>query len=155
MDKTRKNKSFWVLIVIAIYLVAMFLAGQTLSLFDYDLTVNLGLQESEDEIGEVGIAFAKGFGFGDTVIYIPLLIGGIIGLLKNKRWGKYSMFAALTITVYWPLVHFYAIFIGRTSMNLQSDKYIAYPIILSLIIIYGLWGMYYLYKYETIEKNEI
>lgn len=141
-----KDRSFWILISIASVLVAMFLAGQTLGVFNYNLAVSIGMQESESEIGKIGIAFAKGFGFADTVIYIPLFLVGIIGLLKNKRWGKYSMFGALAISVYWPIVHLYAIFIDRISITLNPEKYISYPIILSLIIIYGLWGMWYLYK---------
>ena len=84
--------------------------------------------------------------FGDTVIYLPLLIAGIIGLLKNKRWGKYSMFGALAISAYWPLVHLYAIFIERNAITLAPDKYILYPILLPLIVLYGMWGMWYLYK---------
>ena len=123
----------------------MFLAGQTLGVFNYDLAVSIGMQESETEIGKIGIAFAKGFGFADTVIYIPLFLFGIIGLLKNKRWEKYSMFGALAISVYWPIVHLYAIFIDRVSITLYPDKYIYYPIVLSLVIIYGVWRMHYLY----------
>ncbi len=141
-----KDKSFRVLITIASILVLFLLSGQTLGVFNYDLAVVIGMQESENEIGKVGIAFAKGFGFADTAIYIPLIVSGIIGLLKKKRWGKYSMFGALAISVYWPLVHLYAIFIDRASITLHSEKYIYYPIILSLIVIYGLWGMRYLYK---------
>jgi len=141
-----KDKSFWVLITVASILVVMFLAGQTLGVFNYDLAVSIGMQESENEIGKIGIAFAKGFGFADTVIYIPLLVIGIIGLLKEKRWGKYTMFGGLAISAYWPLVHLYAIFIDRVSITLLPEKYIYYPIILSLIVIYGLWGMRYLYK---------
>ncbi len=144
--KTYKDKGFWVLISIALLLIIMFLAGQTLGVFDYDLAVSIGMQESEEEIGKIGIAFAKGFGFADTVIYIPLFLIGIIGLFKKKRWGKYSMFGALAITVYWPLVHLYAIFIDKISISLHPEKYIYYPILLSLIIIYSLWGMRYLYK---------
>ena len=146
MKKINKDKSFWALITIASILVVMFLAGQTLGVFNYDLAVSIGMQESENEIGKVGIAFAKGFGFADTVIYIPLFVFGIIGLLKNKRWGKYTMFGSLAISVYWPLVHLYAIFIDKVSITLYPEKYIYYPIILSLIVIYGLWGMRYLYK---------
>lgn len=141
-----KGRSFWVLISIASVLVLMLLAGQTLGVFNYDLAVSIGMQESENEIGKIGIAFAKGFGFADTVFYIPLFVIGIIGLLKNKRWGKYSMFGALAISVYWPLVHFYAIYTDRISITLLPEKYIYYPIVLSLIMFYGLWGMRYLYK---------
>lgn len=141
-----KDKSFWILILIAIILVVMFLAGQTLGVFNYDLAVSIGMQESENEIGKVGIAFAKGFGFADTLIYIPLFLIGIVGLFKNRRWGKYAMFGALAITVYWPLVHLYAIFIDRIAIVLHPEKYTYYPILLSLIIIYGIWGMRYVYK---------
>ena len=42
------------------------MSGQTLAVFNYDLVVAIGMQESEEEIGKVGIAFAKGFGFGDA-----------------------------------------------------------------------------------------
>ena len=124
----------------------MFLLGQTLGVFNYDLAVSIGMQESKEEIGNVGIAFAKGFGFADTVIYIPLLVIGIVGLLKQKRWGKYAMYGGLAISIYWPLVQIYAIFIDRVSITLHPEKYYYYPIILSLIVIYGLWGMRYLYK---------
>ncbi|NNL15256.1 MAG: hypothetical protein HKO81_01280 [Flavobacteriaceae bacterium] len=141
-----KGRGFWILISMASLLVLMLLAGQTLGVFNYDLAVSIGMQESENEIGKIGIAFAKGFGFADTVIYIPLFVIGIIGLLKNKRWGKYTMFGALAISVYWPIVHLYAIYIDMDSITLNPEKYIYYPILLSLIIIYGLWGMRYLYS---------
>jgi hypothetical protein len=145
MNKQRKI-GFWILVLVAISLILGLLVGQTLAVFNYDFTVSIGVQESQDEIGKVGIAFAKGFGFSDTMIYIPLLVAGVIGLFKRKRWGKYSMFGAMAISVYWPLVHLYAIFIERTVITLSPEKYIIYPIILPLISIYGLWGMWYLYR---------
>ncbi|NOG47510.1 MAG: hypothetical protein HND50_19885 [Calditrichaeota bacterium] len=45
-----KDKSFWAMISIVVFLV-----GQTLSLFNWDLKVEFGLQESEQEVGKVGI----------------------------------------------------------------------------------------------------
>jgi hypothetical protein len=142
----KRTIGFWVLIIVALFLSVIFLLGQTLAVFNYDLTVKLGLQESSEEIGSVGIAFAKGFGFADTVFYIPLILAGVIGLFKRKSWGLLSMFGALAITVYWPLVHLYTIFVERTAITLSQDTYISFIIILPLIIIYSLWGMYYLYK---------
>ena len=144
-----KDIRFWILISVAIVLIVMLLAGQTLGVFNYDLAVSIGMQESQAEIGKIGIAFAKGFGFADTLIYIPLFLTGIIGLLRNKRWGKYSMFGALIISVYWPVVHLYAIFVDKISITLHADKYIFYPIVLSLVIIYGLWGIRYLYQLDN------
>ncbi|MEJ2614729.1 MAG: hypothetical protein P8Z35_07210 [Ignavibacteriaceae bacterium] len=122
----REKISFWILIGPGLLLAFLLLLGQTLALFDYDLTVEMGLQESEAEVSKVGIAFAKGFGFGDTLIYLLLLITGIIGLLRNKNWGRYSMFNALAITSYWPIVCLYAFLSDKVAITLTPDKYISY-----------------------------
>ena len=118
----------------------------TITAAHYDLTVSLGLQESEEEITKIGIAYAKGFAFGDTVFYIPLFVIGIVGLLKRKTWGLFSMVGALAVSIYWPIVHLFAIFIGRDAMNLMPKKYISFSILLPLIILYGSWGIWFLYK---------
>lgn len=145
----KRGIGFWVLQGVAILLVILLLSGQTLSLFNYGLAVSLGLQESIGEITEVGVSFAKGFAFGDTVFYIPILILGIVGFFKKKTWGLYSMIGALAITVYWPVVHLYAIFVGREHLNLSLEKYQSYLILLPLISIYGLWGLWYLSREKT------
>ena len=142
----KRGLGFWILISIGMLLIPMFLLGQTLSLVNYDLTVLLGLQESEEEITKVGIAFAKGFAFGDTVFYIPLFVIGIVGLLKRKTWGLFSMVGALAVSIYWPIVSLFAIFIGRDAMSLMPQKYTSFSILLPLIILYGLWGIWFLYK---------
>ncbi len=144
--KYKKDVGFWALILVATVLFVFLIIGQTLSVIDYDLALNLGLQESEEEIGKVGIAFAKGFAFADTIFYVPILVLGILGLLKGKKWGAVLMLAALGITVYWPIVHLYAIYIDTEAITLNQEKYISFPIVLGLIIIYGLWGINYLYK---------
>ena len=140
-----KSLGFRTLIFIGIFLNIMLVAGQTFSLIDYDLTVSLGLQESAAEITDAGIAFAKGFAFGDTVLYIPLFVLGIVGLLKQRPWGFFSMFGALAVTAYWPAVNLFAVYAGRDTMHLAADKYISYSILLPLIALYGLWGMWFLY----------
>ncbi|MBZ0264513.1 hypothetical protein K8I28_07575 [bacterium] len=137
---------FWILITTGILLSILLLTGQTLALFEYDLTVAMGLQESESEVGKVGIAYAKGFGFGDTVIYLPLLFVGIFGLLKHKKWGFYTMFGALAITAYWPLVCLFAVLSDRVAITLTPEKYLSYSILLPSITIYGVWGMWFLYR---------
>ena len=141
----KRNFGLKILIITSIVLMLFLLSGQTFSLFNYKAAVDLGLQESAEEITEVGIAFAKGFAFADTIAYIPLLLIGIIGLLKRTNWGVYAMFASCAISVYWPLVHLYAIYIGVDVIILHPEKYVSFPITLSFIILYGLWGMWYLY----------
>jgi hypothetical protein len=142
----QRTYGFRTLILIGISLNIMFVAGQTLSLVDYDLTVTFGLQESAAEISDAGIAFAKGFAFGDTVFYMPLFVTGMVGLLKRRSWGIYSMFGALAITVYWPIVNLFAVYAGKSSMHLSDDKYVSFSVLLPLISIYGLWGMWFLYR---------
>ena len=102
-DINNKNGvGFWILISAGILLLLLLLVGQTFSLINYEAAVTYGLQESVQEVSEVGIAFAKGFAFADTLVYIPLLLLGIVGLLKRKKWGVYLMFASCAISVYWP-----------------------------------------------------
>ena len=139
MDQKR-GSGFWVLILFAI------LINVIGALVDYGFTVSIGLQESIDEVTGIGVAWAKGFAFGDSIFYIPLYIAGIAGLFKRKSWGLFSMFGALSITVYWPIVNLYAMFAGKSMMHLNTGKYISFSILLPLIAIYGLWGMWYLYK---------
>jgi len=138
---------------ISVLLLFLLLVGQTYSLVNYDMAVSLGLQESEEEVTKIGIVWAKAFALGDTVAYIPLLIAGIIGLLKRKRWGLYSMLGSLAISVYWPIVNLSAIYVGLDDLALSSAKYTSYSIILPLISIYGMWGMWYLYKNQEMLKT--
>ena len=152
-NENKINIGFKLLIGISIILVFLLLVGQTYSLVNYDMTVSLGLQESEEEVTKIGIAWIKAFALGDTVVYIPLLIAGILGLLKRERWGFYSMFGSLAISVYWPIVNLSAIYYGIDDLALNPDKYIFYSILLPLISIYGLWGMWYLYKNQEILEN--
>ncbi|WP_292467421.1 hypothetical protein [Methanolobus sp.] len=141
-----KSIAFRIFIFIGVILAIMLLSGQTYSLMDYDQAVSMGLQESVEEVSEVGVAWAKGFALADTLLYLPLLLLGIGGLLKRKAWGLYSMVGAMAITAYWPIVSLATVFIGRDTLNLNPDKYVSYSIILPLIALYGLWGIWYLYQ---------
>ena len=140
---------FRLLVILSVILAVLLLVGQSVSLFNYDLAISLGLQESIDEIGPVGISFAKGFAFGDTIFYLPMLLAGIIGMLKHKKWGFYAMFASLAVSVYWPIVHLYMLYVGKDIIALTADKYMSYSIILPIVAIYGLWGMWYLYSMKA------
>ena len=140
-----RDKKFYIFIGCTILLIFLLLIGQVLSLFDYNLAVSLGLQESEDEIGRIGIAFAKGFAFGDTIVYLPMLVIGMVGILRKIKWAIFIMLGALGISIYWPIVHLYAIFIEREFIVLQPDKYFTYPITLSLIVLYGIYGLWYVF----------
>ena len=124
--------------------------GQTMAFINYDFAVSIELQEPAREITEVGVALNKGFGFGDTVIYIPLFIVGIIGLIRKSVFGFYAMIGALAITAYWPVVNLATLFYAKKASGWSFSDYTIYTIVLSLIAIYGIWGFWFLYKNREI-----
>lgn len=136
---------YWTLIIIGILLCLMMLVGQTGSLIDYEFAVSIGMQESVEEITPVGVAWAKGFAFGDTLIYIPLFVAGLVGTLRHRKWGLLALCGAMAITAYWPAVCLVSILIGKGVMNLRPDKYASFSVLLPLISVYGLWGIWFIY----------
>jgi hypothetical protein len=137
---------FWILMVVGILVLVVLFLGQMMSFISYEFTVMIGLQESVDVIGEMGVAVNKGFGVGDTIIYIPLMVMGLIGLWIRKEWGILTMAGALGITAYWPMVSLFLLLFAKGSPGFNFTNYTSYAIILILITIYGIWGLVYLIK---------
>ena len=142
----KRTIGFWILISIGILLNLIYLLGQTMAIINYDFAVSIELQEPVNEITEVGVALNKGFGFGDTFFYIPLFVVGIIGLFKRSAWGLYAMFGAMAVTVYWPIVALSTVFYAKRASGWHFTDYMSYSISLSLIAIYGIWGLWFLYN---------
>ncbi len=144
----KRSVSFWVLVVAGIVLLIFYILGQTASLVNYEFAESLGLQDPQEQVGEVGLSIARGFAVGDTFVYIPFLVAGIIGLFRRKLYGIYTMFAALAITLYWPIVNIvYIIEANKTaSFNVPDSTMAFYTIILWLIFSYAVWGIWFLYS---------
>ena len=134
------------LIALAVFLTIMYLIGQTMAMFNYAWTVSVGLQEPADQVTEIGVAFNKGFGFGDTIVYIPLLFIGIVGLIKRTRIGIYAMFGAMAITSYWTTVALSALYFAKETPGWGFVDYGSYTPLLTFICLYGLWGMIFLFR---------
>jgi hypothetical protein len=145
LNNTQKI-GFYSLLVMAIILNILYVLGQTMAPISYDFAVSIGLQEAVEEITEVGVAMNKGFGFGDTVVYMPLFIAGIIGLFKRTTWGFYCMAAALGITLYWPVVCMSILVFALGAEGWGFTDYTSYSVLLGIIFFYGAWGMIYLYR---------
>ena len=142
----KRGAGFRILIGTGILLNLFYLLGQTMAIISYDFTVLIGLQEHVGAITEVGVAVNKGFGFGDTILYIPLFIIGIVGMLKKSKLGSYTMFGALAITAYWPIVCLSTVYFAKGAPGWNFTNYASYTILLSLIALYGIWGMWFLLK---------
>jgi len=142
----KRTVGFWVVMAMGIPLLVLLLVGQTMSFINYQFTVSIGLQEAREVIGDMGVAMNKGFGLGDTIIYLPLLATGLIGLWLRKAWGVFSMAAAMAITAYWPMVCIFILIFAQGTPGFYFNRYPSYTILLTLLTLYGLWGLGYLYK---------
>jgi len=150
----KRTVGFWVVMIVGILLLLMLILGQMMSFINYDFTVSIGLQESKDIIGEMGVAVNKGFGVGDTIIYIPLMLFGLMGLWFRKMWGLFAMASALAITAYWPMVSIFLLLYARGTPGFNFTDFASYTIVLIPVTLYGLWGLWYLYKNRKILANE-
>ena len=147
MEATKKRTTgFWFLIGFGVFLNIAYVLGQTMAVINYDFAVSIDMQEPVNEITEIGVALNKGFGFGDTVFYIPLFVIGIIGLLKRTTIGLFAMLGAMTVTVYWPVVGLSTVIFAKGAPGWHFTDYTTYSIILSIIALYGFWGFLFLYK---------
>ena len=142
----KRTAGFWVIMIVGMLLLAVLVFGQAMSFINYDFAVSMGLQESREVIGGMGVAVNKGFGVGDTIIYLPLLLLGLIGLWSRTMWGVFAMAGALAITAYWPMVALFLLLFARGTPDFHFTSYTSYTLILTLFTLYGLWGLLYLYK---------
>ncbi len=152
--KSKRKPGFWVLFIFSLFMLIMILLGQTMSFIDYDFTVSLGLQESKDIVGGFVVAFNKGLGIGDTIIYLPLLIFGLYGMWYSKKWGEYAMSGAMAITAYWPVVNISLLYFAKGEKGFFFTNFLFYTILLISIAIIGLWGFLYIYKNREILSNK-
>ena len=143
---TKRTTGFWFLIGLGVLLNIVYILGQTMAVINYDFAVSIDLQEPVNEITEIGVALNKGFGFGDTIFYIPLFVIGIIGLLKRTTLGLFTMLGAMAITVYWPIVGLSTVIFAKGAPGWYFTDYTSYTILLSLIAFYGIWGFWFLYR---------
>lgn len=144
--KRNRTLGFWIIMLLGCLLLVLLLFGQTMSVINYAFTVSMGVQESSDLVGEMGVAVNRAFGVGDTISYIPFLIFGLVGLWLQKDWGIFAMFSALSITVYWPIVNVFIVIFSQNTPGFHLTNITPYIIVLSAIFCYGLWGLWYLYS---------
>lgn len=144
MTNRSRPLAFWLLIIFFTISIFMMLVGQSMSIFNYDLTVQLGLQESRDQVSEFGVQVNRAFGVGDTVIFVPLLIASVFGLWFRKRWSLITTSATLGVSAYWSITIF---FMFLFLPNTPGYAYVPGPEIWSFVgfyIVAGIWGLIYM-----------
>ncbi len=144
--KGRPTVCIWTLQVPAWLLLIYLVFAQGIAAFGYEFGVAMGTQEPAERITEVGAAFWYGFAFGDLIIYIPLLLAGLIGHLRDTSWGRVCFAAALGITVYWPIVSLAALVDARDAMGWEIASETPYWIVCLLVSAWGVFGLWLLAK---------
>ncbi len=142
----KRTVGFWFLMIPGILIFLMLIFGQMMAVIDYDFAVSIDMQEPADIVSEYGVAMNKAFGVSDTLIYLPLLLFGLIGLWLKKSWGLFTMLGALAITAYWPVMHIFYVLYAEGLPGFNFTEFTSFITILIIITLYALWGMYYLYK---------
>jgi len=137
----KKTKRFWFIQGPGWALLIYLVVAQGLPAINYELGVNMGTQEPVDIITPVGVAFWKGFAWGDLIVYIPLLLVGLLGCGFNKSWGSVPMVAALGITIYWPVTCLAALVAARDASGWKLPSETEYWVVLPLIILWAMVGL--------------
>ena len=136
--------AFWVFLIIFLISVLLLVSGQTMAVLDYELAVALGMQEDVREISEFGVAVNRGFGVGDTLIYIPLIVLSIVGLILRKRWALITSAAVMGISAYWTATSAFLFWFLEGVPNYIFDPGVEYWWIMGFYFLFGLWGLWYL-----------
>ena len=144
MHDTKRSLAFWLIISFLSVALVLLLMGQTMALVDYDLAVQLGLQESVNEVGGYGIQVNRAFGAGDTIVYIPLIALSIIVLILRKRWSLLTAAAAMGISAYWATTIVSMLFFLPGAPGYSLEPGLEYWIFMAAFIIFGVWGLFYL-----------
>ena len=143
-DKAKRPVAYWFILFFLAFSALLFLVGQTLAVFNYEFTVSLGLQEDVKEISEFGVQLNRAFGASDSLVYIPLILMSIYGLLTNKPWSLLTTAAVMGISGYWATT---AAFLFLFLDGVPGYSFVPgwdYLIFIGTYIICGLWGLWYL-----------
>ncbi|MGR3311048.1 MAG: hypothetical protein ACUZ77_09750 [Candidatus Brocadiales bacterium] len=143
---TEKNRpiAFWVIVVSFGLTMVVVLLGDVMAIFNYDLAVKIGLQESVEEISEYGVQIVRALGVSDTIVYFTLMAVSLIGLFLRKRWSLLTTTAVMGISVYWSITVFFALIFLRGVPGYNLVQSFQYWLIAVTYITFGTWGLCYL-----------
>lgn len=144
MITAKRPFAFWCIVGFMSVALVLLLMGQTMALIDYELAVQLGLQESVEDVGSFGVQVNRAFGAGDTIIYVPLIAVSIIGLILRKRWSLYTSAAAMGISAYWATTITAMLMYLTGTPGYYLEPGMEYWLFMDAFILFGILGLLYL-----------
>ena len=136
--------AFWGMCAFLVLSLVVLLLGQTTAIFAYDFAVGLGLQESVRDVSEFGVEVNRAFGVGDTVVYIPLMVLSLVGLIRRRRWAPPVTAAVMGISVYWAVTMGTMLRFLRGVPGYTLVPGVEYLVFLGAFILVGIWGIAYI-----------
>ena len=144
MSNDKQMYAYWIFIIFLAISIILMLVGQTMSVFNYDLTVKWGLQESLADVGEFGVQVNRSIGASDTIVYVPLLLASLIGLLKKKRWSLLMTAATAGVSAYWSTTILFIFLFSPGSQGYNYNPPVDIWIFVLAYLVFGVWGLAYL-----------
>lgn len=144
MEIAKRPLAFWVILGFLSVSLILLIMGQTMALIDYELAVQLGLQESITEVGDFGVQVNRAFGAGDAIVYIPLIVCSIIGLIFKKTWSLLTTAAAMGISAYWAATIVFMLSFLEDVPGYTLVPGLEYWLFMAAFIIFGVWGLLHL-----------
>jgi hypothetical protein len=146
MTGARRSYGFWVIVGFLAISIVLMLMGQTLGVFNYDLAARLGLQEKPEEMTDFGVQVNRAFGAADTVVYLPLIVISMVGLILRKRWSLLVTAAFFGASAYWTVtVTFMLLFLpGVTGYSNVPGPEIW--LFIGTYMVVGVLGLFYLIR---------
>jgi len=144
LEHAKRPVAFWLITGFLTVSMILLLMGQTMALIDYEIAVQMGLQEDITDVSKYGVQVNRAFGAGDTIVYIPLIAMSIVGLILRKRWSLLTTAAVMGVSAYWATtIVFMLIFLAGTP-GYYLEPGIEYWVFMAAFIIFGVCGLLYL-----------
>jgi len=140
----KRPLAFWGICVFLVLSLIVLLIGQTTAIFAYEFAVSIGLQESVDAVSPFGVEVNRAFGVGDTVVYIPLMVLSLVGLIRRRRWALPVTAAVMGISAYWAVTMWSVLLFLKGVPGYTLAPGSAYWVFLGIFIAVGVWGVAYI-----------
>ena len=144
MSRNKSPLAYWVMVVFLTLSAILMLIGQATPIFNYDLAVRLGFQNSAERITDFGVQVIRAFCVADTAVFIPLTLFALIGLLLKKRWSLFVIAATTGISVYWVVAYAFMVRFLNGMPGYQVTLAAPDWIIMGSYTLFGIWALLYL-----------
>ena len=144
MTRAKRPVAYWVIVSFLALSTALMLIAQTTPVFDYALAVRLGFQNGADKISEFGVQVIRAFCVADTLVFIPLTLIALIGLLLKKRWSLFATASLTGISIYWVVAYGFMVAFLNGMPGYHVVLGVADWIIMGAYATFGVWALLYL-----------